>query len=105
VANGNVEFDLSQAYRGKTRCNSDSQVQGQCDISPNFQIGTSEQRTDARLGWSAAGDRWGVALYGTNVFNKRYVTGVNNISTSVFGTPFASISPPRVWGVELHAKF
>ncbi|MFC4528963.1 TonB-dependent receptor [Dyella halodurans] len=105
VANGDVEFDLSQAYRGKARCNSDSQVQGSCNISPNFQIGTSQQRTDARLGWSAAGDRWGVALYGTNIFNKRYVTGVNNISTSVFGTPFASISPPRVYGVELHAKF
>jgi iron complex outermembrane receptor protein len=46
-----------------------------------------------------------VALYGNNVFNKRYVTGVNNISTSVFGTPFASITPPRMWGLELRAKF
>ncbi len=105
VANGDLEFDLSQAYRGKTRCNSDSQVQGSCDVSPNFQIGTSQQRTDARLDWHAPGDRWGVALYGTNVFNKRYVTGVNNISTTVLGTPFASISPPRMWGVELRAKF
>jgi iron complex outermembrane receptor protein len=33
------------------------------------------------------------------------VTGVNNISTSVFGTPFASITPPRMWGLELRAKF
>ncbi len=105
VANGDLEFNLSQAYRGGTRCNSDSQVQGSCNISPNFKIGTSEQRTDARLDWQAPGNRWGVALYGNNIFNKRYVTGVNNISTSVFGTPFASISPPRLWGVELHAKF
>ncbi|WP_243048113.1 TonB-dependent receptor [Dyella sp. RRB7] len=105
VANGDLEFDLSQAYRGKTRCNSDSQAQGECYVSPNFQIGTSQQRTDARLDWHAPGDRWGVALYGTNVFNKRYVTGVNNISTSVLGTPFATITPPRMWGVELRAKF
>ena len=105
VANGDLEFDLSQAYRGATRCNDDSQYQGSCNISPNFRIGSSQQRTDARIGWHSAGDRWGVALYGNNVFNKRYVTGVNNISTSVFGTPFASISPPRMWGVELRAKF
>lgn len=105
IANGNLEFNLSQAYRGRTRCNADSQEQGECTISPNFQIGTSEQRTDARLGWQAAGDRWGVALYGNNLFNKRYVIGVNNISTSVFGTPFATVTPPRTWGVELHAKF
>ena len=105
VANGDLELDLSQAYRGKTRCNADSQEQGECYVSPNFQIGTSEQRTDARLDWHAPGDRWGVALYGTNVFNKRYVTGVNNISTSVFGTPFATVTPPRMWGLELRAKF
>lgn len=105
VANGDLEFDLSQAYRGPSRCNSDSQYQGSCDLTPNFKIGTSQQRTDARIDWHAPGDRWGVALYGTNLFNKRYVTGVNNISTSVFGTPFASISPPRMWGLELRAKF
>lgn len=105
VANGDLEFDLSQAYRGATRCNADSQFQGSCYVSPNFRIGTSQQRTDARIDWHSPGDRWGVALYGTNVFNKRYVTGVNNITTSVFGTPFASISPPRMWGLELRAKF
>ncbi|WP_243042832.1 TonB-dependent receptor [Dyella sedimenti] len=105
VAHGDLEFDLSQAYRGRTRCNADSPLQGECDISPNFRLGTSQQRTDARLDWHAPGDRWGIALYGNNVFNKRYVTGVNNISTSVFGTPFATITPPRLWGVELRAKF
>ncbi|MBV8156491.1 MAG: TonB-dependent receptor, partial [Dyella sp.] len=40
VANGDLEFDLSQAYRGPTRCNADSQFQGQCNVSPNFKIGT-----------------------------------------------------------------
>lgn len=105
VANGAVEFNLSHAYRGESRCNNDSQLQGTCQISPNFQVGAARQSTDVRLGWSSAQDRWGVAVYGTNVFNKRYVMGVNNITASVFGTPFASISPPRMWGVELRARF
>jgi len=104
VANGELEFDLNHAYRGKSRCNNDSQLQGTCQISPNFTVGAARQSTDARLGWSSAKDRWGVALYATNVFNKRYVNGVNNITTSVFGTPFASITPPRMWGIELRAR-
>jgi iron complex outermembrane receptor protein len=105
VAGGDVTFDLSHAYRGKSRCNSDSRLQGTCQVSPNFSVGAAQQRTDARLGWDAAHDRWGVALYASNLFNQRYVTGVSNITESVFGTPYASITPPRMWGVELHARF
>ncbi|KRF02004.1 TonB-dependent receptor [Frateuria sp. Soil773] len=105
VAGGALQFDLSHAYRGKSRCNRDSQLQGECQISPNFDNGAAQQRTDARLDWSSAGDHWGVALYANNVFDKRYVTGVSNITSSVFGTPYATITPPRMWGVELRAKF
>jgi len=105
VVNGSLEFDINYAYRGPFRCNNDSRLQGTCQISPNFKIGESQQRTDARLDWHAPGDRWGVALYASNLFNNRYVRGVDNISTTVFGTPYASITPPRMWGVELRAKF
>ncbi|WP_158882684.1 TonB-dependent receptor [Rhodanobacter sp. L36] len=104
VANGELEFDLSYAYRGKSRCNLDSQLQGTCEISPNFSVGSSQNRADARLDWRAPGDRWGVAAYVTNLADRRYVTGVNNITESVFGTPYANITPPRMWGMELRVK-
>ncbi len=105
VAGGALEFDVNYAYRGKTRCNNDSRLQGDCVVSPNFKVGEAQHRTDARLDWHAPGDRWGVALYASNLFTDRYVTGVNNITTTVFGTPYASITPPRMWGMELRAKF
>jgi iron complex outermembrane recepter protein len=105
VAGGDLAFNLNHAFRGESRCNRDSQLQGTCQISPNFSTGSSQQRTDARLDWSSANDHWGVAVYANNVFDKRYVTGVSNISASVFGTPYASITPPRMVGVELRAKF
>ncbi len=105
VAQGSLEFDLSHAFRGQSRCNRDSQLQGACQVGVNFATDASRQRTDARLDWRAAGDHWGIALYANNVFNRRYVTGVNNISTSVFGTPFASITPPRMVEVEPRARF
>ena len=104
VADGALTFDLSHAYRGKSRCNRDSQLQGSCQISPNFTVGAAQQRTDARLDWQSSGGRWGVAFYVNNLFDQRYVTGVNNISSSVFGTPYASVTPPRMWGVELRTR-
>jgi iron complex outermembrane recepter protein len=105
VANGDLEFDAQYAYRGRTRCNDDSSIQGTCLVTPLFSIGTSTQRTDARLDWHTTDERWGVALYGNNIFNKRYVIAVGNDSTDVFGTPYATITPPRVWGLELRTKF
>ena len=105
VYNGNLEFNLQYAYRGPTRCNADSGVQGTCLTTPLFTIGTSTQRTDARLDWHTPDDRWGVALYVNNMFNKRYVVSIGNDSTNDFGTPYAVITPPRVYGVELRTKF
>ncbi|GLQ48240.1 TonB-dependent receptor [Dyella lipolytica] len=105
VANGDLEFDLQYAYRGRTRCNSDSQEQGSCLVTPYFTVGTSTTRTDARLDWHTPGDRWGVALYGNNIFNRRYVTGIGNYTTNVFGTTYATVTPPRTWGLELRTKF
>jgi iron complex outermembrane receptor protein len=46
-----------------------------------------------------------VAVYVNNLFDKRYVTGVSNISASVFGTPYASITPPRKGDMEWRPKF
>lgn len=105
VAGGDLQFDLEHGYRGASRCNADSKLQGSCQISPNFQVGEARNRTDARLDWSASGGHWGVALYVNNLFDHRYVEGVDNISASVFGTPFAHVTPPRTWGLELRARY
>ena len=102
---GDVEFALLHSYRGKSRCNSDSQLQGNCSASPNFQTGAAQQRTDVRLGWTSPNQGWEMAVYGNNVFDKRYVTGISNLTTSVFGTAAASVTPPRTWGLEMTARF
>ncbi|MBD9375835.1 TonB-dependent receptor [Pseudoxanthomonas sp. PXM04] len=102
---GDVRFSLLHAYRGKSRCNAESETQGTCQASPAFRTGEAQNRTDMRVQWSSADGMWGVGVYGNNVFDKRYVTGVNNISASVLGTPFASISAPRQVGVEFSARF
>jgi len=105
VFGGALDFTLQHAYRGPTRCNSDAYVQGACISTPAFKIGTSTNRTDLRLGWSAAEDAWSVALFVNNLLDKRYVTGVNNITATTLGTPFAGITAPRLWGVEAAVRF
>ncbi|GLQ98558.1 TonB-dependent receptor [Dyella mobilis] len=105
VHHGNLEFNAQYAYRGPTRCNADSGFQGACLTTPLFTVGTSTQRTDLRLDWHTPDQRWGVGLYANNVFNKRYVLSIGNDSTNDFGTPYATITPPRVYGIELRTKF
>jgi iron complex outermembrane receptor protein len=33
------------------------------------------------------------------------VSGLGTISQSVLGTPYAYVTPPRMWGVEARIKF
>ncbi len=102
---GDLDLSGRYAYRGESRCNKQSQQQGDCQVSPNFDVGEDQHRLDVRLAWSSADDRWGMAAFVTNVFDDQYVTGVNNLTAETFGTPFASISEPRQWGVEFNASF
>ena len=105
VAGGDLDFILQNAYRSKSGCNSDSRAQGDCLDTPAFKLGEAQNRTDLRLSWSAAGTPWRFAVFVNNVFDNRYVSGVNNITATVLGTPFASITPPRFWGVEAGVHF
>jgi len=102
---GNLDVSGRYAYRGASRCNADSQLQGTCQVSPNFKVGEATQRLDMRLGWNSPSEKYGLAAFVTNVLDDQYVTGVNNLTTDIFGTPFASISEPRMWGVEATVKF
>jgi iron complex outermembrane receptor protein len=106
VAGGNLDLVLQDAYRGATRCNADSAVQGSCLTIPSFRIGTAENRTDARIGWVSQGHvPVSVALYVNNLFDKQYATGVQTISATTLGTPFSNITAPRFYGVELGVHF
>jgi iron complex outermembrane receptor protein len=100
-----IDASAMHAYRGASRCNKQSSFQGSCTVSPNFDVNDATNRTDVRLAWADAQDRWGVAAYVTNVFDNRYVTNVNNLTRDTFGTPFAAFSEPRIWGVELRLGF
>lgn len=103
VAGGRLNFTLQHAYTGATRCNGESVQQGFCLATPAFGVGGARNRTDGRIGWSEGSGRWGIALFANNLFDKRYLYNVNNL-TAVLGTPFASLTPGRVIGLEMNVR-
>ncbi len=106
VAGGNLNFSLQDAYRGATRCNADSPAQGSCLAIPSFRTDVAQNRTDARLGWTSHGNvPVTVAVYGNNLFDKQYATGINLITATTLGTPFTNITAPRFYGVEIGVHF
>jgi len=102
VAGGKAAWSLQGSHVGATRCNADSQAQGSCLATPAFKVGQARDRFDTRLGW--ANDHWGAALIVTNLFDRRYVTGLSNLSAAV-GVPYtASVNDPRRFQIEFSAK-
>jgi iron complex outermembrane receptor protein len=104
IAGGDVLVSATHGYRGRNRCNDDSRLQGTCAPGTPFAVGGARRRTDLRLDWSSANDHWGVGLYAVNLFDQRYVESIGNVTTAVLGTPWAYVTPPRSWGVELRAS-
>ncbi|WP_347261346.1 TonB-dependent receptor [Rudaea sp.] len=102
---GMLEFNLQQAYRGKTRCNNDSTYQGTCATYATFAVGSAQQRTDLRLGWTSADSRFGAALFVNNLFDKQYVASVGGQGRTVLGVGYGVITPPRFYGAEFRVKF
>ncbi|WP_297732299.1 TonB-dependent receptor [uncultured Maricaulis sp.] len=105
-ANGSdLTLQANHAWRGEGRCNSQSTLQGTCGGYPAFALGEARNRTDLRARWTAPNGDLTVSAFVNNVFDNQYVEGVNNITASTLGTAFASISTPRVWGVEFGYDF
>lgn len=52
-----------------------------------------------------AADPARVAVYGENLLDNQYVSGLGTYGKTVLGTVGARLTPPRVWGVEFTAGF
>ncbi|WP_028102167.1 TonB-dependent receptor [Pseudoduganella violaceinigra] len=103
VAGGDLDFTLQHAYTGATRCNADA-LQGACLTTPRFRVGGATQRTDFRVGYEANSHQWAAALFVNNLFDKRYVTSIGNMTTGLLGTPYAMVNAPRQVGVEVRVN-
>lgn len=105
ASHGEIVLQANHAYRGESRCNSQSVFQGTCGGYAAFATGEARNRTDLRARWISPDESLSVSAFVNNAFDNQYVEGVNNITADTLGTPFASISTPRVWGLEVGYDF
>ena len=105
AGHGDVQFQVIHAYEGSTRCNDDSTAQGTCAGFPPVNVGEAQNRTDLRAYWTSEDERLQLGAFVNNVFDNRYVTGVNNLTTATLGTPFVSLTEPRFWGFDVRIRY
>lgn len=102
---GELGFNLQHAFRGKSRCNADSQFQGTCGDYTGFTVGESVNLTNLRVDWASPDGQWGAAFYVNNLLDKQYVSSIGGQGLSVLGTPVGAITPPRQLGLEGSYRF
>lgn len=103
---GSFDLQVMHSFRGASRCNSFAVTQGTCGGEyRNFEVGTSRKRTDLRAWWHEPSGHVQIGAFVNNAFDNVYVNGINNLTTDVFGTPFASISEPRFYGFDFKFKY
>ena len=68
---------------------------------PGF--GEDRKLLNGRIAW--VHDRWTVGIWGKNLLDNEVTSGVSDISAPTMGTPFASIDPPRTYGIEVGYQF
>lgn len=103
---GSLEFQVAHAYSGACRSNIESLGQGSCAGSPGAPlVGVSNSRTDLRVQWATDDERITLGAYANNVFDNRYIGGINNLTAATLGTPFASLTQPRFYGVDVRLKY
>lgn len=101
---GRATAGVQFAYQSAQRCNDESAVQGLCLTTPRFTVGEARQRIDARLAWDSADQRWGVALVGTNLADKRYVHKLW-FEAAPLGSGYGTLTKPRMIALELRASY
>jgi iron complex outermembrane receptor protein len=100
-----VRFALRHSYVGECRRNDESDIQLSCGVNPALDVGEAQNITDARIGWTSSTGRWGLAVYGNNLFDNQYVNSLGTYGMTVLGTVGARVTQPRTYGVEVSAQF
>jgi len=102
---GELTLQGNYAYRSESRCNSQSVFQGTCGGFPAFETGAATNRTDIRARWMSSESGLSVSAFVNNLFDNQYVTGAGGLTRDTLGTSHATISSPRVWGLEFGYDF
>jgi len=107
---GRLRFNATHSFTSRNQHNAADTVQEDAIRSyVNLKLlpGYFQSRnlTDLRGSWTDRTGRYTVALYAQNLFDHRYVTGINYITAANLQTPYVRPELPRLWGAELTYRF
>ena len=101
-----VRYHVDYSYTSANRRNDACVATGTCTNNLySFETGVARKITNARVTWTHADGFLSASAFVKNLFDKQYVGGVNNITTATLGTPYARISQPMTWGIDLRVNF
>jgi iron complex outermembrane receptor protein len=105
LGSGRAEFLVQGNYTSAVRCNAHLTYSFECLNEGSLRTGNAQTKVDTRLAWNSP-EHFGVALLVRNVFNRQYLTVPDGGGESAYtlGTPYASISMPRVYLIEFSAS-
>jgi len=111
MAGTNINWEMLDGHMDFTFQGNHTSASRRCSDAPglpclsyaNIQTGTATTKFDTRLGWMNSTRQYGVSLVVNNLFDKRYVQFMGGQLTSI-GVPYATITPPRFYGVEFTAS-
>ncbi|MDL5031595.1 TonB-dependent receptor [Pelomonas sp. APW6] len=104
TAGGLASLRLQWSHQSATRCSEESYVQGLCFQGQGWRVGGSRQRLDGRVAWEASDGRWGLALVGRNLLDKREVQRVWYEATPL-GAAYATLAKPRSIAFEARVSY
>jgi hypothetical protein len=106
LGGGKAEFLLQGSHQTPTRCNTQIAEGFGCMNSGTVQTGSAQTKLDLRLGWLSTEHRFAVALLVSNLLNRQYLSVPSGGGESAYtlGTPYASVSAPRIVSIEVKAS-
>lgn len=104
MSGGLASLRLHWSHQSATRCSEESYVQGLCLQGQGWRVGGSRQRLDGRLAWESADARWGLALVGRNLLDRREIQRVWYEATPL-GAAYATLARPRSLALEARVSY
>jgi len=108
TASGGLQYGFSTGNSGRMVLRGDWSYKSKIfnDVGNDPAIAQSGYSLfNARIAWHSKDDRLNVALFGTNLGDKRYIVSGNASSASFGSLAEATYAPPREWGATVGISF
>ncbi|MDE3270779.1 TonB-dependent receptor [Pseudoalteromonas sp. G4] len=99
---GNLAIRLDYIYAENDR-DSDPGYQQWYSNIPHYL--NDRQDLNLNVTWQHPNDAVQIALWGKNLLDEKYISGIRNITTEILNTPFVSIEDGITYGVEFKYTF